>query len=463
MKQLKYTALKSTGSFLTLALGMLVFISIFFFSACRKETGVEQGVEENEFAVENLNGHLKQTKTFSSEVALKWLELQWRIFSQSGRPANENPSRHLSYTGIALYESVLPGMPSYQTLAGQLTDMPAMPHTEPGKAYHWPSAANAAQAYLNRNLLPTTTAANKNAIDSLASAQGAACREQADMLTYQRSVAFGEAVAKIIFEWSKSDRFLELLNAQYALPVGPGLWEPTPFGPARPSGPFWGEGRLLMPGVLAETFPAAPITYSTDPASPFFQAVKEVYDAAAVLNAEQMNQASYWRNAPQPQWMGILAQIFREQADNIRLDKAALAIAKMGIATNDVRIICWKAKFQYNRLRPVTYIRSVMGYPTWNSLTPTAPQPEYPSGHASWFATGASVMTEMFGENYAFTDHTKAPLFAPLSFSSFNEAAVHGGFSRFYLGMNTRSSVQTGIDLGNKTVEYMVRKIRFLK
>jgi hypothetical protein len=37
------------------------------------------------------------------------------------------PSRPFAYTGIALYEAVLPGMPSYRSLSGQLTDMPAMP------------------------------------------------------------------------------------------------------------------------------------------------------------------------------------------------------------------------------------------------------------------------------------------------------------------------------------------------
>jgi hypothetical protein len=38
-------------------------------------------------------------------------------------------------------------MPAYQSLYGQLTDMPVMPITEPGKAYHWPTSANAALLY----------------------------------------------------------------------------------------------------------------------------------------------------------------------------------------------------------------------------------------------------------------------------------------------------------------------------
>ena len=72
-------------------------------------------------------------------------------------------------------------------------------------------------------------------------------------------------------------------------------------------------------------------------------------------------------------------------------------------------------------------------------------------------------MTLMLGNNYQFTDYTKVPRFPALSFNSFNDAAVHGSFSRFYLGMNTKSSVDAGIDLGAKTVEFMDRNIKFLK
>ena len=446
--------MKSSAKTLASRLIIVLIFSFILFSACRKE--INPPSEEI---------RSKQTNTYSSEVAIKWLELQWRIFSQSGRPASENPSRHLAYTGIVLYESVLQGMTLYQTLSGQLTDMPAMPTLQPEVEYHWPSCANAAQAYINKNLLPTTTTENKNSIDSLAKALSTTYKLQVDSVTFQRSVDYGEAIAKLIFEWSKTDRFLELLSVPYVIPVGPGLWKTTvlPSGPAAPSGPYWGDGRLLMPRILTATYPAPPLPYSTDAASPFYNAMKDVHDASLVLTPEQRNQANYWRNAPLPQWLGILTQVLKDEGENVKLDKAALVMAKMGIASNDVRIICWKAKYDYKRLRPFTYVRKVMGYSSWNSLTPTAPQPEYPSGHASWFSSASSVMTQMFGDNYKFIDHTKEPIFSPLGFNSFNEAAVHGSFSRFYLGMNTRSSVQAGIDLGSKIVEYMNTNINFFK
>ena len=51
-------------------------------------------------------------------------------------------------------------MPAYQSLYGQLNEMPQMPQTEPGKAYHWPTCANAALAEMTRKLFTFTPATN---------------------------------------------------------------------------------------------------------------------------------------------------------------------------------------------------------------------------------------------------------------------------------------------------------------
>ena len=94
-----------------------------------------------------------QSNKFSAEVAHNWLDIQLRILRIAGaNPYAMNGNRYFAYTGIGLYESVLPGMPGYQSLSGQLTNMPSMPVIEADKSYHWPSSANAALAFLNKNL-----------------------------------------------------------------------------------------------------------------------------------------------------------------------------------------------------------------------------------------------------------------------------------------------------------------------
>ena len=122
---------------------------------------------------DDANGHLKQTKTFSSEVVKKWLAVQTSmLYRPSGNPFGLNPARYMAYTGVALYESVVPGMPAYQSLQGQLTDMPDMPATTPGFAYHWPTSAHAALTTMTKKLFGTTAAYNQQAVTNLENGSG---------------------------------------------------------------------------------------------------------------------------------------------------------------------------------------------------------------------------------------------------------------------------------------------------
>src|SRR5258707_6875640 len=71
----------------------------------------------------NGNGHLQQTKTFSSDVVIRWLNLQLdmlRVPLAAGT-GTQAANRAMAYCGIATYEAVVPGMPAYQSLTGQLT------------------------------------------------------------------------------------------------------------------------------------------------------------------------------------------------------------------------------------------------------------------------------------------------------------------------------------------------------
>ena len=202
---------------------------LFFFFSCQKQIDKPALPEELSTSANasKEQGHLKQTKTFSSEVVLKWMDMQLRVIrtTPAGMPPATN-SRLFAYSGVALYESVVPGMPAYQTLHGQLTDMPAMPPTENGKAYHWAAAANAALAYISKQSFPNTLPVNKTSMDSLENALNSAYQTEVNVSTFDRSVAFGKAVAQLIFQWSATDRSATVWPP-YTLPVGPGLWAST--------------------------------------------------------------------------------------------------------------------------------------------------------------------------------------------------------------------------------------------
>ena len=125
---------------------LLMFIPVIIFFSCQKETDKIQSSQEELTIVAKSkdNGHLKQTKTYAATVAQKWQDLQNRFLRTptTTNPFGRHGHRWFAYSGIALYESVVGGMPGYQSLDDQLTDMPDMPTTEPGKAYHWPTVAS---------------------------------------------------------------------------------------------------------------------------------------------------------------------------------------------------------------------------------------------------------------------------------------------------------------------------------
>jgi membrane-associated phospholipid phosphatase len=127
---------------------------------------------------------------------------------------------------------------------------------------------------------------------------------------------------------------------------------------------------------------------------------------------------------------------------------AAEAYAKVGIVLADSFIGCWNAKYEYNLLRPVTYIHERID-PNWNTLLNTPPFPEYPSGHSVQSGAVAAVLTDLFGDNYAFVDHThEGRGFPPRSFASFTAFAEEAALSRLYGGIHYRRAIEAGLTQG---------------
>jgi hypothetical protein len=410
-------------------------------------------------------GHLKQTKTFSSDVVTRWLNLQLDMLRVPLAPGigSQGADRCQAYCGIAAYESVVPGMPEYQSLTNQLTDFPAMPVTEPGKAYHWAASANAALAEMNRKLFPTTSDANKANIDNLESTLQATYANEVDAATLQRSIAFGKEVATRVFAWAATDGSANV-NPAYVPPVGPGLWVPT--APTPPANPYASQRRLLVPGVANGTDLEPPPSYSADPASAFFAMAKDVYDKSLALTPEQTAMAIYHRDAPGypggGHFVAVLSQVLTKA--QAMLDVAALAYVKVGLGQYDVSVICFTNKYSYNLVRPITYIQNEMGHPEWQTLIPTPNHPEFPSAHAVNSSAVAEMLTDVFGDNFQFTLHTYDYLGLPArSYNSFYEMSKEMSDSRVFGGIHYQASCDKGIVQGKKVAQNILSTVKFKK
>jgi hypothetical protein len=150
------------------------------------------------------------------------------------------------------------------------------------------------------------------------------------------------------------------------------------------------------------------------------------------------------------------------QLKKLSLPEAAVLYCKHGIAGNESLVVCFATKYKNNLLRPVTYIRTVIGKPNWNSLVPTPPFPEYSSAHAIISTAFAAVLEDQFGKNVSFTDYTYKDLYGPRTYNSFEHYAEEAAISRIYGGIHYTFSAVEGMKQG-KIVGKEVNRLKFKK
>ncbi len=68
---------------------------------------------------------------------------------------------------------------------------------------------------------------------------------------------------------------------------------------------------------------------------------------------------------PPGHWISIALQVL--DAEDADLATRADVLARLGIALADSFVACWHAKFEFDLVRPVTYIRRVID-PAWEPL-----------------------------------------------------------------------------------------------
>lgn len=401
---------------------------------------------------------------FEADVATAWFTLALTLVRDTPGFSPPVASRAFAYSGVTLYEALVPGMPGFRTLAGQLRELEPAP--EQSGEHHWPTVANAALASIVRRLFPTAPAERQADVDALERRIAQEFRASMPPGVFRRSVSRGRKVARHIFDWSRTDGGHEayLDNfPDYSPPVGQGLWVPTPPGFLPALQPFWETNRRFALAPDANCNPGPPPPYSEEPFSAFDAEARECYETTTNLTPEQEGIALFWSDdpvatsTPPGHWVSILTQVI--EREDFTLDVAAEAYAKVGMAVADAFIACWHTKYRYDLLRPVTYIQRVID-PLWVPFRVTPPFPEYTSGHSVQSAAAAQVLTKMFG-TVVFTDHTHDYRgLTPRSFGSFVEAAEEAALSRLYGGIHFARAIERGLEQG-RCVGRIVGRLRF--
>ena len=448
---------------------LLLATASLFYLSCKKDSKPD--------------GHLQQTNAYASDVVKKWLGVQLPLLYSPPASYGINAGRYMAYCGVAVYEAVVPGMPAYQSLYGQLNDMPQMPQTEPGKTYHWPTCANAALAAMTQSLFtftPATNAAVQKLEDSL---NATYATDIGDTAIFNRSKAFGKAVAEKIFAWSATDHPWSSKSPLVLTDKSPGLWWPENNNPSIAGGlAYWGETRTMVAGSIDNVTSTHYVYNDADITSTYYKDFKEIYDLSKTLTYDQKRLAKYYDDPAVngypsgASYISVFKQILEQQ--NPALDISAFAYAKTGMSLFDATIGAMKAKFHYMQERPFQFIRRVIAPSSdpaiwWKPFIATPPHPDFPANHAAFSGAFAAALTTIFGDNVSFTNSTYKGQMIDLgngpedmgsySYKSFNEFANAIAISRMYGGIHTRHAVEEGSKQGIKTAQNIDSKVKFRK
>ncbi len=383
-------------------------------------------------------------------------------------------ARIYAYSAIAGYEALVPGFPEYQSLAGQIKWLKPGPQPSPDVEYCFPLASANAMLTVGKQLVFSEgdmQELKEKIFEDF---------KQMNMPpeVYERSMAFGDAVAKHVLANSKLDNYAQTRSApKFTIDTKEAArWRPTPPQYADALEPHWPE---IRPWVLdsASQFKAdPPVAFSTAKGSDFYKQAYEVYDIVKNLTPWQDSTAWYWDDnpfrmdvsghlmvgvkkiSPGGHWMNIASHACRKANADMML--SAETYVKVSCALSDAFISCWYAKYQHNLIRPESYINQYID-PDWAPLIQTPPFPEHTSGHSTISAAAAMVLTDLYGDNFTFSDSTEMEFgIPPRTFKSFNTAADEVGMSRLYGGIHYRQGNMAGLKNGREIGHYIADKIK---
>lgn len=385
-------------------------------------------------------------------------------------------NRIYAYSSLASYEAMRFAQKDAPSLVSSLNGFKALPQPEKGKDYNYTLAATRAFFTVVHKVVFS--------LDSLKGYEDqvySQFKNSLDEETYSRSVIFGDSIGKIILARASSDNYKQTRGMPKFLGENEaGKWRPTPPDYADGVEAYWGKIKpFVLDSAELAAAPALPPNipaFSLDPESDYYKEVTSLYHLTNNLTPEQKEIATYWDDnpfvtqhtghmvfankkiTPGGHWMGIAAIACRQtNADPVKIAKTYAATS---VAMYDGFICCWNLKYKSNAIRPITVINEHLDE-KWQPMLQTPPFPEFPSGHSTITRAAATVLTKLYGDNFAFEDTSDLKYIGmKRKFTSFFQAADEASISRVYGGIHYRFSVDEGVNEGKKVGNMVVEKLR---
>ena len=211
--------------------------------------------------------------------------------------------------------------------------------------------------------------------------------------------------------------------------------------PARPPMlPNFGQVRAwtMSAAEVAAAQPPAPPSTSSEEMARELEEVRRTVDG---LTRGQLAVAHRWNDGagtytPPGHWNDIAAEHVRDA--RMTEVRAARTFALLNMAMHDAAVGCWAVKYRHFNPRPRQLdprIATVVGVPNF---------PAYPSGHSTFSAAAAAVLSYVF----------------PRAAAEFAALRDEAGISRLYAGIHYRSDIERGKEHGLRVGEHVVRLAR---
>lgn len=378
-------------------------------------------------------------------------------------------SRIYLYPNLIAYEILMQGSDKYESLRNILGDFPTIKQcpTENAKelaaVYSFLTVAN--------ELVYTNKAIQKEIanLDSL----------YAEIPELDQIKAYAKEVSLEMITWMKNDGYDLTRNmGEYTLLEQEGNWVPTPPDFLDALEPHWGKIKTLTLDSASQFRSSPPFAYDLTEDSPFKKELLEVYEAVNNKTDSTTEIAKFWdcnpiivvhdghlaysekKLTPGGHWMNICRAACLKQ--NKSFEETAFAYTTLSIGLFDAFIGCWDTKYATDYIRPVTVIQNEID-PSWLPILVTPNFPEYTSGHSVVSKVASMMMTNSFGENYAFTDSTEVPYgMPPRSFTSFEHASDEAAISRFYGGIHYKTGIYKGVEQGQEIGTHVLKQLKQL-
>lgn len=373
--------------------------------------------------------------------------------------------RMYAYSNLAFYEALRPMQQGYESLLPKLKGFSTITPNNQDVAINYPFSASIAFMKVAEALVFSKDSIRKSRTIVEENFT------HLDATIKNASIAWGEKVAEVILARASKDGYkITRGMPKFSVLKETGIWQQTPPDYEEAIEPNWRYINPMLLDSASQFKPVRPPAFSMKPNSPYYKEVQELFAMSNALTEEQKTIARYWddnpfvsehkghltyankKTTPVGHWMGITA-ILASQSKKDELE-VAKSYALTSLAIFDGFISTWEEKFTSKTVRPVTVIREYLNS-EWNPYLQTPPFPEYTSGHSVISAAAATVLSNIYGTQMAFTDTTEMKyLGMKRSFSSIKAAANEVSLSRMYGGIHYRAAIENGQKQGEQIGSY---------